>query len=360
MDRGTVLKYKVLKSKIIDYLNDMEDGGEFPPRLELCKVFSTTSSTLAKAFAELEHEGIVKSIKGKGTYKIKNANKVLEAVKSDNWGIVTLDISSKQYSQVMKGISDVAIKYGVNLIFFNSNFDEKLQSEFIEKMLKSDIDGFIIVPVINSDWKVNQAMYKELINAKVPFVFCHRGCPGINAPLVKKNDFWGAYLQAKYLIDSGCKKIVYLSNIKYQISLERIQGFLSFASENEEGFDRDDVIIQTISDEELTEKLAIRLRAQPEIDGICCFCDKLARVAYDAIKIVNRKVGSDIKVIGYDDTELCECLDPKLTSVGFDNYEMGKTSAELLYNLLHAENLNEFDVFWQAPIIVKRKSCGEY
>ncbi len=354
------MKYLKIKEQLLTYLEKLEIGEKLQSRKDLCEKFQTTSSTLTKAFAELEAEGYIESIKGTGTFKsnkIPKKGNFLEG--TENWGIITLDISTRQYSAVMKGISDEATKNGINLIFCNSNFDESMQSQFIKRMINSNVDGLIIVPIINPNWKANQDMYRDLQKANVPFVFCHRGCPGVDAPIVKKNDFFGAYIQAKYLLENGCKKIIYVSNTKYQISIERIQGFVSAVLEKGANFERKDVVISTTNYERIESIVEQALINDPSIDGICCFCDPLAPYIYKAISHVGKKVGKDIKVIGYDDTELCETLEPKLTSIGYNSYKMGEICAQLLYKLTHGYKLGEFDFFLQEPEIVRRKSCGE-
>ena len=163
----------------------------------------------------------------------------------------------------------------------------------------------------------------------------------------------------KFEVEVAYAKKNNVSNTKYQISIERIQGFVSAVLEKGANFERKDVVISTTNYERIESIVEQALINDPSIDGICCFCDPLAPYIYKAISHVGKKVGKDIKVIGYDDTELCETLEPKLTSIGYNSYKMGEICAQLLYKLTHGYKLGEFDFFLQEPEIVRRKSCGE-
>ena len=49
-----------------------------------------------------------------------------------------------------------------------------------------------------------------------------------------------------------------------------------------------------------------------------CHCDRAASVLYDKLKVLGYRIPEDISVISFDNTEICDILSPKLTSLGID------------------------------------------
>lgn len=72
------------------------------------------------------------------------------------------------------------------------------------------------------------------------------------------------------------------------------------------------------------------LSARTEIDAIVCGNDLLAIGAMAAIRASGRTVGTDIAVLGWDDTEEGQFSDPSLTTVAHDLEALARTAVDLL------------------------------
>ena len=67
----------------------------------------------------------------------------------------------------------------------------------------------------------------------------------------------------------------------------------------------------------------------PEIDAVLCVNDIIASIMYNCIVDREKRVGSDIAVIGFDDRASSKDLDPPLASVKADAKLLGKRSVEI-------------------------------
>lgn len=52
------------------------------------------------------------------------------------------------------------------------------------------------------------------------------------------------------------------------------------------------------------------------------------------------KVPGDISIIGYDDIEISEYVDPPLTTIKQPKYETGSLAIQLIFQLLRGEKIN--------------------
>jgi LacI family transcriptional regulator len=72
------------------------------------------------------------------------------------------------------------------------------------------------------------------------------------------------------------------------------------------------------------------LARHPEVTGVFAFNDLLAIGAVRALRDAGRRVPDDVAVVGYDDITMAALLDPPLTTVHTDKYELGRTLVEIL------------------------------
>ena len=72
------------------------------------------------------------------------------------------------------------------------------------------------------------------------------------------------------------------------------------------------------------------LREHPDVTALFAFNDLMAVGAIRALRERGRRVPDDGAVVGYDDLTLAADLDPPLTTVHTDKYELGRTLLEEL------------------------------
>ena len=228
----------------------------------------------------------------------------------------------------------------------------------ITQFIESGINGLIIVPSFLSSSAID--VFKQLEEKKIPFIFCNRMVPGIEVPFVTSNSFFGGYLATRHLIDTGHKNIAFISLPLYQISYERFSGYR--AALEEAGIEeRNEFLVfeKNYFGSDLgyegTKKL-LSIKERP--DAIFCMNDRIARGAYDAISEAGLKVGKEIAVMGYNDTEICDMLPVKLSSVKFRQYEIGQRAAQILLQIIQMKMSDDFTVKLFQPEIVVRDSTG--
>lgn len=351
-----MLRYKEIKLKLLEIIRSMKANEKLPSRPTLCTALETTRTTLDRAIRELIDEGVLTSKSGSGTYVSTLPEK--QEKSGGYWGVIVPNIMESVYPGIVRGIENVAQMYGVNITLCNSDNNADKQEQYIKRLIQSGVSGFIIVPVVTNDVRENYRLYNQLTEAKIPFVFCNRSVEGIAAPVVTSNDFYGGYIATKHLIEKGYRKIAYISRLRYKTSIDRCHGYLSALMENGITVDRRAIILEENGSPAAGYASMKRLLDEvPGIDAVFCFNDTISRGVYQAISESGRKISFDIGVIGYDNSDVCEVLHPKLTSLAYRNVEIGLKSAELLWKMINGQPLSEFNYYLYQPNIVMRESC---
>ncbi|MDO4332634.1 MAG: GntR family transcriptional regulator [Eubacteriales bacterium] len=348
-----MLRYKEIKNALMDEISFMKAGEKLKSRPLLCRKLDTTRATLDKAIRELEDEGYLYSVNGSGTYVKEQFTGI--STKESNWAVIVPNVMDAIYPGLVRGVENVAQKYGINLILCNSDNDGEKQEHYIKRLISNGVDGFIMVPVISNRLEDNLKLYNRLTQANIPYVFCNRSVEGIDVPVVSSNDFYGGYIATKFLIEKGYRKIAYIAMEKYRTSMDRCHGYISALIEN--GIEVNRHIISLEKGRTPAEKLQAMLEEGQEIDAVFCFNDRVARELYQVIESMGKQVSDDIGMIGYDNDDFDSLLIPKLTSVSYKNVEIGEMAAEILWKLIHKEKISDFQYYLFQPAIVERDSC---
>jgi DNA-binding LacI/PurR family transcriptional regulator len=352
-----MLRYKVIKNQLVTEIAGMNVNDRLPSRLELCKRLDTTRMTVDKAIKELVLEGVLISRQGDGTFVA--AAKEEQFAEVGNWGVIVPDVTDLFYAKIVRGVENVAQSYGINIILCNSDSDFDKQEQYIKRLNYSGVSGLIIVPVVCGELRKNYLLYNQLTEIKVPFVFCSHKAYGIKAPMVTSNNFYGGYLVTKHLLAKGYRHIVYISQQKYHGSIDRCEGYIAALLENGIEVNRKLIAMEDKSHMQPAgyEVMKKILASDQAVDAVFCFCDKITPGVYQAIREAGLAVSDDIGVIGYDNTDICEKLNPAVTTVAFKSLEVGAKAAEMLYKLINKEDLSDFEYYLFQPELVVRDSC---
>ena len=352
--------YTKVKQQLVAYIKELPINTRLPSRTELVEKFNVTRTTIERAISELIGEGYLYSRIGSGTYIINNspAKKQQSESSFTNWGFIVPTIANDTYPEILRGVEDISSESGINLMICNTDNDIEKQDKYIRKLIDSAVSGLIIIPAISKAQSMNS--FELLDKNNIKYVFCNRGVENMKAPKVVSNDFFGANIATKHLLKLGWKNPAYVSKPYYSISEQRYNGYLSALYEFGHTPDEEYVVFEDtfeIQDSGYESfKSLLQLPVPP--DSLVCFNDAVAKGAYKAIEEMGLKVGIDIGVVGYDDSNICETLPVKLTSVRFPKYEIGKKAAEILLSMINGIEIKDNYTFVLQPNLVVRESCG--
>ena len=354
-------RYIEVKEKLLneEILNQPEDK-RLPSRMELIDKYGVTRTTIERAISELIGEGYLYAHIGSGTYIAPSRQTSEKAAINGgitNWGVILPDIQEDIYPGILRGIEDITSEHGINAIVCNSDGREEKQNKYIYQLVESGIKGLIIIPSFIS---TSIEAFDKLANEHIPCVFCNRIVPGVKAPLVSSNSFFGGYIATKHLIETGRKRVAFISVPFYQTSHDRFSGYQAALAEA--GLE-DRIDYHIFGEEFFGSKLGYQsanklLSLAERPDAIFCLTDLIAKGAYEAIAEAGLTIGEDIAVIGYDNTDICDTLPVKLSSVKFKQYEIGHRAAQLLLQILQKRQPSNFTVELFQPELVVRSSTS--
>ena len=360
MVKESSLLYIRVKEALVEDIASLKPDQRLPSRTALVNKFNVTRTTIDRAISELIGEGYLYSRDGSGTYVAMNSERSPRLTMRNNSliGVVLPSIMHDTYQGILRAIEDTAHKNGINVIICNTdNYIEK-QGSYINKLVEAEVGGIVIVPALIGQF--SWSPFDWLRENNIPFVFCNRGIPGLEAPLVVASNFYGGYLATKHLIDQGHRLIAFVSRPLYSSTLDRYQGYICALAEanielNEEYVMFEESFINERPGFEVTQKV---LRNNPRPDAILSSNDMVTLGAYEAIIANGLRVGADIGLVGNDNEYSYEGFPVKLTSIKFNALEIGSRAADLLIKIMRGESISRNKTEVLVPYLLVRESSS--
>ncbi len=304
-------------------------------------VNEATRARILKAIKELKYQPsrVAKRLRSK-------------SVSSNLIGVLVPDIQNPFYVDVLRGIEDVAYINNYAIIMCNYSQDEKKEKLYLEIMQSEAIDGLIAAPASEDDLRL-----KKMVNEGLPVVCVDRGLSGVDVDIVVVDNQAGAFKAVDFLIQSGYKRIAYISGLPtIPSSRLREKGYKDALAENNIPFDPDLVKYGDSKYESgviLCEEL-LNLTNPP--NAIFTGNNLITLGALETIHRRGLMIPKDIAIVGFDDMIWSNSLNPPLTAIRQPAYDIGKRACELLIQRISEPQRTCIQMILKTEFM-ERKSC---
>jgi DNA-binding LacI/PurR family transcriptional regulator len=159
------------------------------------------------------------------------------------------------------------------------------------------------------------------------------------------------------LITKGCRKIACFAITPLHLSTieDRINGYKAALTKS--GLKKKDQLLRTIRFENISEDVEKWLNefasAGIELDAIFALNNHIAVAVLCALKKKRLEKFSHVKIACFDDIATFDLVDKKVISVSQPIEEIGKSSSELLLNLIAGSSKGKSSVVLPTKLIVR-------
>ncbi|ELR69061.1 LacI family transcriptional regulator [Fulvivirga imtechensis AK7] len=280
----------------------------------------------------------VKDLAKKMNYQVNQMASGLRTKRSFTIGVLVPKIASHFFSSALSGIQEVAVANNYQVLICQTNESQNQERKYVKSLLSAKVDGFLI-SLAKGQKTITHI--KAIVDNKVPLVFFDRISDSFNVPKIEAEDFKGAHRAVTHLIDTGCRKIVHLAGPdNLTASYNRMQGYKQALKDKNIPID-EKLIIPCDFDPENAKKAIHRLMGQNgDIDGIFTVNDELGVEAILTLKSMNIKVPDQVSVVGFGDFPICRIVEPNLTSIRHNPYQIGLEAAQCLFSQINHKNID--------------------
>jgi LacI family transcriptional regulator len=270
--------------------------------------------------------------------------------------LVLTDITNPFFTQVARGVEDVASDAGFTVIYCNTDESEDEEIKYLNVLLQKQVDGILMVPAQSSSKSVGLIQDQGSV-----VVVIDRRLVNVKADVVRCNSEDGAYQLVRHLQHLGHQRIMVISGPSGVSTAEdRVAGYRR--AMEEAGLNTRvqlaELIWRGAFNQESGYKLTQQaMAANPPPTALFAANNFIAIGALKALRDANLNVPEDVSLVAFDDLPGM-LVEPFLTVAAQPAYEMGRQATELLLKRLENGKPEQWQEIVLPVDIIQRKSTA--
>jgi len=327
---------------------------------DVAKEAGVSATTVSRVFnhgdlvTEETRERVMKVARQMG-YRPNATAKSLSQGRTDAIGIVLPAPHGEFFSEVIRGIDEVAQSSGHHILISSSHYSFS-ESEAALQALPGRVDGLLIMTT-----HVRAKALIDSVSLDVPTVFMNSALhePGYDAFDIENRE--GTRKAVTHLVERGHSKIGIVKGPIDSFDVqERMLGYHDALAEA--GIDPEaQVHIRGDFTQESGYEAGETLLKMDALPDAVFFCnDYMAIGAMASLQEAGVQIPGDLAVAGFDDIPSARYSSPSLTTVQVPVYDLGRAAAkQLLLRIRHGGEAETVDRVLPSTLVV-RNSTGGY
>lgn len=341
------------------------------------KQSSITIKDIAKAL-QLSHSTVARALKG--SYKISEEttrrvkeyaerhgyrpNLIAQSLRNQNSrtiGVLLCSIPNSFFAEVINGIESVAAEKDYYVIISQNHESYESEVKNLKHLESRLIDGLLVS--LSAETK-NVNHFKEFHEKGMPIVFFDRITEEIDTFKVVSDNTSGAYAITSELLKNGYRKIAHItSSQNISITTERLAGYRKALEENNIDYNGNYVkycLHGGRETKEIEEAIGELFNLPQVPDAIFTGSDRLTIATLSILKKRGLQIPNDLGLGGFSNFTAPELFSPPLTTIVQPAFEMGKTAASLLIQLIEKKRPpNQFEKVILPTTLIVRDSTSK-
>ena len=295
------------------------------------------------------------------------ANRIAQSLANGKTGIIGLAISgfvtplfsTSFFSELIRGVGVGLEESGYNLLLLPAKRETEPDQLYRETIGTGLLDGMILEGNF-----IRDEFILRLEEENFPYILIGRELIQKEVNYIKLDYSGGSSQSVKHLIKLGHSQIGFIGGTKIKTMtnmIEREKGYIHELKENGIELIPDFIVrCDNLTCDEGYKSMQVMLSNHIKPTAIIAGHDSLAIGAMNSIKENGLCVPEDIAVIGFDDTPESLIVSPKLTTIKFPLFDLGRTSVDMLNNILNKDGKKIREQKVLPTQLIVRESCGGF
>ena len=272
-------------------------------------------------------------------------NKIASSLRLGKSRIIGVVIPSAEinfFGSVVHGIEKIASENDYNVLIYQSSELTEIEKKGIDTFLRFRVDG-VLASI--SKQTTDLSHYSEIRKRGVPLILFDRANDDLQVPSVVIDDFKGAVMATKHLVEQGCRRIAHIAGQQHvHIFRQRLLGYQAALQHYHLPVDESLIVYGDVSIESGKRCMRDLLQLDNPPDAVFAVEDFTALGAMETLKAANKKIPEEVAVIGFANEHFGEYITPSLSTIDQQTIRMGETAARLFFRMSDQNNF-----YKQAP-----------
>ncbi|MDY5161443.1 catabolite control protein A [Leuconostoc citreum] len=263
----------------------------------------------------------------------------LASKKTTTIGVVMPDVTDMYYSELARGIDDVANMYHYDVLLTNTDEDPVRETMAVNNLASKQVDGIIFMGN-----ELDREVLNTIAGADAPVVLAgsidaEGQLPSVNIDYVKAVEE-----AVDTMVKNKHKRIALVTGpMTHAINkLHRLVGYQTALEKADIVFD-DKFLFVAHQDYAAGLQIAEKILAA-EADGVIAYDDEVALGIMNYMREHGKRIPEDFEIITSNDTKFTIVTRPELTSIGQPKYDIGAVAMRMLTKLMNNEIIDDTQV----------------
>ncbi|QDP40894.1 catabolite control protein A [Radiobacillus deserti] len=279
----------------------------------------------------------------------------LASKKTTTVGAIIPDISSIFFSELARGIEDIATMYKYNIILSNSDQNKEKELHLINTMLEKQVDGIVYMGGVISEDHINQFQ-----TASVPVVLAATVDQTETIPSVNIDYEEAAYEATNLLIDHGHQHPAFVTATEEtEMNNQKYAGYLRAIKENNNEVKEERIIKGDYSYDSGIEAIEQLIALENRPTAVFVASDEMALGVIHGAQDRGLDIPNDLEVFGFDNTRLATMVRPTLSTIVQPMYDIGAVAMRLLTKYMNKEEVTDQSIILPHRMIERNSTKSE-
>lgn len=323
-------------------------GGSVPSENQLARNLNISRTTVRLALQQLELEGLIARIPGKGTFVANRSGDAANRLIA----FVTCGFDDAEALDLLKGAELEARANGYGIVFSHIRHSRD-EVQVLKRLQDDGTAGALLWPSLDESISAQRRIdgYRQI---QMPIVLIDRSIEGLEHDFVTSDNVAGMRTLVQHLVELGHERIVFLSHPLMTIGpvAERYKAYEDVLVESgltpqapwligQDGREtvghqalRASLDSNSLEFQQLKDHI---LNAPARPTAIVALNDYIAVLAMRVLKFLNIKVPEAVSITGFDDIDLAVHLETPLTTVSQDHSAISRQATRLLIDRLQGD-----------------------
>ncbi len=245
--------------------------------------------------------------------------------------VIVPDVANHFYAAMARGVEDTITSRGLHVMIGSTDAEAGKEAYFLEESALQLAAGVIYFP-----FRLTTDDVLSLAGHDMPAVVISSAIGTVEMASIYLDDVGGVEQAVQHLLRQGRRHIAFIGGLADTLaSARRYSGYL--AAHRQFGVSVNQRLLVEADFKCAGGEQAMRtlLDGGLDFDAVCAANDLMAIGAMRALRRRGVRIPQDVAVVGYDDIDEAEIVEPALTTVRAPAYETGQLAAGLL--LQHIE-----------------------
>lgn len=298
---------------------------------------NVSPKTLARVRAVMQELG----------YEPSFAARALKGAPYNTIGLIVPTVADPFFSSAAAAIQEVASLHGRLVLLAASEHDPRKEEQEVNALIRRGVDGLILAP--------SPGIRRTLLeNASLPVVCFDRPMTELALTTVMADNYNGSRVAVEHLVDRGYKRILCIGGYAGLLtSQKRFQAHKDVVEKAGLPY-----LAELTAEDFISTQSAIlrHIRGADRVDAVFSTKNTTTVYIYKILKVLGIRIPGQIGLIGFDDFDLADVLDPPISVVRQPITRIATRAAELLFEEMDGRrpqtNMTTLDVE-----LVLRGSC---